>query len=643
MEYLETDATPDEIKRFLSLSGPSIESVTKVGDDYVYDVEVISNRIDYASVVGIAREAATILPMFHKRAELKMPHVVFPEPDNDDQRDVLEVIDPKNLCPNKYAVVMEITVGKSPSYVKNRLENCGVRSLNNLIDITNYVMIETGHPCHVFDYDRLKTGKILVRKAKDGESIITLDGKNHLLNSNDVVFDDGTGRIVDLPGIMGLQNSVVTDKTKKIIFWIETNDPKLIRKTSMRLGIRTLAASINEKNPDPEAAFSAFKKGIALFQKIAHGKIIGKILQIGPKTHKIKSIKISYENFDRLIGVKIERSTINNILTNLGFKILKKSDSEILVEVPSYRVADVSIGEDLVEEVARIYGYHNIPSVLQPPAYVEQPKDMEDLFVFQSKLKTFLKHLGLNEVINYSMISKQMIENSLLRTEDHLKLNNPISEEIEYLRLYLTPSLLKNVKDNEGKKDELRFFEIAKVYEPRPNDLPIEKYHLIITVNTSIEELKGMIAALFEEMNIANPVFENGNHEFFDKNIQGEIKISGERVGTFGKINPEIKRRFGITTDAFVGYFNFQKIISYYKPFKKCQPINPYSTIKLDKTFTINKDDTYQSIKEKAFNKSSLLRRVEFVSFFENKLTLRFYYSSTSRNITEEEAKAELV
>ena len=618
LEYLDTDATPYEIQKYLSLCGPSIESVTKIGNDFIYDIEVISNRIDYASLIGIAREAATILPMFGKKAKLKKDYLTYDRGIDNNSHLKLEIIDPENLCPRKLAIIMDVEIGDSPKYIKERLENCGIRSLNNLIDTTNYVMLEVGYPAHVFDYDRVKTGKIFIRKAKKGEKITTLDKKNYLLNSNDIIFDDGTGRIIDLPGIMGLDNSVVTEKTKKIIFWIETNDPKAIRRTSMRLGIRTAAASMNEKNPDSEVAKMTFLKGIELYKKIANGKIVSPLYDTAPEPEKQKMLSMKYEIFDKLIGVKIERDKINNILRNLGFEIASSSfdkfrtprndkQQSLSVKIPSYRKYDISIPEDLVEEVARIYGYHKLPNNLPPPANVQQPQELEKLFTITSKIKYFLKHLGLTETVNYSMISKELIEELNLNIRDHLRLANTISNEIEYMRISLLPSLYKNLKDNTGRKDIMRFFEISKVYYPKKNDLPNEVYKLGIGVNTDYFDLKGIVEVLYKELN-----------------IESDLK---EKI-----INKDIFYLVELDLDFLIK--NYQMIAPY-------KQINPYAVIKLDKTFTISPHITYEVIRQKAFL-SKLLQKMDMVSLYENKLTLRFYYSSPNRNITEEEAKTEL-
>ncbi|PIP14681.1 hypothetical protein COX47_03870 [Candidatus Roizmanbacteria bacterium CG23_combo_of_CG06-09_8_20_14_all_35_49] len=327
---------------------------------------------------------------------------------------------------------------------------------------------------------------------------------------------------------------------------------------------------------------------------------------------KEKLLVIGYELFGKKIGIEIPKKRINSILVNLGFGINYLEDSRIQVIVPSWRANDINIPEDLVEEVARVYGYQNIPSILQPIVYIDQPKDMEDIFVFQNKIKLLLKHLGLNEVINYSMISKSMIEDGGLKIENHLRLSNSISEEIEYLRTSLLPSLYKNIQDNSGRKEVMRFFEIAKVYWLKKNDLPDEVYKIGIATNTDYFDLKGIIEAIYKELN---------------------IDFCHSREGG----NPDIIEKDGV----FMTEIDLQKLINNYHQVPKFKSLNPYAVIKLDKTFELSPKTTYAIVRQKAF-KSKLLQKIELVTLFNNKLTLRFYYSLSSRNITEEEAKEEL-
>lgn len=614
LEYLDTDATPYDIQKYLSLCGPSIESVTKIGNDYVFDIEITSNRIDTASVIGIAREACVILNRFGIKSKLK--NVIIPKPTNIKELLPLTITDDEKLCFRVVSAVMDkVVIKNSPKYIKDRLEAIGIRSLNNVIDITNYVMIEYGHPTHVMDYDRIKTGKLIIRRAKKGESSITLDEKKHNLDENDVIADDGTGRIVDLLGIMGCENSVVTPDTKRVVLFIESNNPHIIRHTSMKLGIRTVAATYDDKQVDSELTGVALNRLIQLFEELAEAKIASKFIDIYHEPKKPKSVSLKESDIGRLIGVKIPKKESIEILSNLGFKLITDKNELLTFQVPSFRSHDISIKEDLIEEVARVYGYQNIPSKLQTVVYVDQPKEMEDIFVFQNRIKLFLKHLGLIEVINYSMISKEQITEFGLDPGKHLRLSNTLSKDIEYLRTTLMISLLKNVGENSGKKDILRLFEIGKVYLPKKGDLPDEVYRFGIVTNTDYFDLKGIVEAIYRELNIDETAF-------------AKATAVEEKSGVF------------MTEIDFKSLIDNSRLVPTYKP------IHPYSVIKLDKTFELRADiksapTTYAEIEQKAV-KSKLLQKIEVVTLFENKLTLRFYYSTSERNITEEEAKSEL-
>jgi len=623
LDYLDTDVTPDEMQKYLSLSGPSIERVEKVGDDYVFDIEVISNRIDYASVLGIAQESVAILPMFGKKAKFKLNPLkeydfkkyYLTHGRGIDNKKLNIVIKNESLCPRFTAIVIEnVTISQSPNFIKDRLIACGIKSINNVIDISNYLMLALGQPVHVFDYDQIKDATMIMRESKKAEKIVTLDGKEITLPGGDIVIEDGLGRLIDLCGIMGGLNSAISDKTKNVVLFVQTYDKSRIRRTLMSTGVRTVAATFFEKGLDPERVEPTLAYGVELLEKYAQGKIASKLYDIYPEKQKEKSLVMGYELFGKKIGVKIPEKTIDSILINLGFKINHLNNDRtkmVKIIIPSWRTNDVNIPEDIVEEVARIYGYHNIPSVLQPIVYVNQPKEMEDIFVFQNRIKLLLKHLGLNEVINYSMVSKEQLIEFCLDPKKHLRLSNTLSKDIEYLRTCLTVSLYKNIKDNTGKKEVMRFFEIGKVYLPvgngRDRSLPNEVYKIGVATNTDYFDLKGIIEAIYKELNI------------------NELDV------------PEIVKK----NDVFMVEIDFKKLVESYRPIPKYQPINPYAVIKLDKTFEIQPQTTYAVVRQKAFQ-SKLLQKIEVVTLYKNKLTLRFYYSSSERNITEEEAKKEL-
>lgn len=615
LEYLDTDATPFEIQEYLSLCGPSIESVTKIDDDYVFDIEITSNRIDTASVIGIAQEAQAILPMFGKKATFKLNPLLNLKLNQIKQGagfDLKVEIKNPDLVSRFMAVIFDhIVIGDSPDYIKERLKLAGVKVINNVVDISNYLMLTLGQPIHMFDYDKIGNHKMIVRESKKGEKLRTLDELEMTLPGGDIVIEDGSGKLIDLCGIMGGLNSAITPSTKRVLLFVQTYNKTRIRKTTMSTGQRTIAATFFEKGLDEKRVEATTVAATNLIEKYCGGKVASQIKDIYPSPVQLKKINVEYEAFDKLIGVKIDRKIINNILTNLGFSVVV-DPKKIQITVPSWRLNDINIAEDLVEEVARVYGYHNIPSILQTNTYIEQPKAMEDIFVFQNKIKLFLKHLGLNEVINYSMISKEQITEFGLDFEKHLRLSNTLSKDIEYLRTSLLPSLFKNIKDNTGKRDVLRLFEIGKVYLPKKNDLPEEVYKVCIVTNTDYSDLKGIVEAVYRELNI----------------VVGAIRES-----PFPKITEK--------DDICMTEIDFQSLIDYSKLAPSYKPIHPYAVIKLDKTFEIQPHTTYTVVRQKAF-KSKLLQKIEVVTIYKNKLTLRFYYTSPEKNITEEEAKREL-
>jgi len=609
LDYLDTDASPDEIRKYLSLCGPSVESVIKTGDDYVYDIEVISNRIDYACVIGIAQEAVAILPMFGKKANLKsdpLNSLKFSEIKTTLAENLVVDIKNPDLVSRFAAVIYDgIKITDSPDFIKSRLSKIGIKVINNVVDISNYLMMTFGQPIHMFDYDKIAKHHMIIRESKKGERLLTLDGKEITLPGKDIVIEDGSGKLIDLCGIMGGANSAISAETKRVLLFVQTYKKSNIRKTTMSTGQRTIAATFFEKGLDEERVEATTVAASRLIQKYCHGEPVSRIWDIYPNPYQNQKINISVSKFEDVIGMKIPQKTIEKIFENLGFKIKSNGDS-YEVTVPSYRKHDILIEEDLVEEVSRIYGYHNIKSSMPPVAYVDQPKNMEDLFVYQNKIKLFLKHLGLNEVINYSMVSEKSLKDFNLDKNTYLKLSNPISKEIEYLRQEIYPSLYKNIIDNTGKREVLKFFEIGKVYLKKQNDLPDEIYMIGIAVNTDFYDLKGIIEGLFRELNIDKTDFEIKNR---DKVFMVEMKLDD--------------------------------LISRSKSFPEYRKINPFAVIKLDRTFTLSPDVTYEKIVEKA-KKSELYQKANAVSLFKNRLTVRFFYASTKRNITEEEAKIEL-
>ncbi|MEK7112256.1 MAG: phenylalanine--tRNA ligase subunit beta [Patescibacteria group bacterium] len=521
-DYLKTKATPNDVAKYLSLSGPSVE---KIEHDHVYSIEVTTNRVDVASVYGLAREAAAILPQFGIKARLqpvKLPTLKF---SGDVQ--YLQVTVNHSLCPRFSAVLIRgVELKDSPDWMKQRLTAVGVRAINNVVDISNYIMHELGQPIHTFDYDKIRGAKMILRESKKGESLTTLDGKTHTLPGGDIVIEDGGGYLIDLAGIMGGENSAVDESTKNVLLFVQTYNPLNIRQTSMFLAQRTEAAVLFEKGLDPELVALGMGRGIELFVKLTNGRPENTILDIYPAPYKERKVVTDIDFLSARLGAHLPKDKTTQILRSLGFETYWKGKT-LQVLVPSYRAGDIEIPEDIVEEVARLYGYHNLPSELMQGGLPEPLADAP--FNFEAKVKKTLTGWGGIEVYTLSLVSWEGAANGL-------KLKNPLGLNSEYLRTSLMFSLSRAAKDNSGETKPFHLFEVANIYIPRKADLPDERMTLAgIFSNTSFREVKGVVESLLEELNIeAKMTIEDAAHYLPNRCLS--VKSQGKTLGQFGEL-----------------------------------------------------------------------------------------------------------
>ena len=616
-ENIKTDATPKDIAKHLSLTSVSVEKVEKLTNDYLYDIEVTTNRPDLMSVLGIARELNASLSQNGIKTEFIEKNY---KPLKTGENSLLEIKTDKKLVNRVTAAVMEVSVSKSPTFMTERLEKSNIRSLNNLIDVTNYIMREIGHPAHVFDYDRLGK-KLTIRESFQGETITTLDGKTHVLKGGDIVAEDGNGRIIDLLGIMGLENSVVTDQTKKIVLFFDNNNPKKIRKTSMGLGIRTEAAVLNEKNVDPELITSTMQRGIELYEKYSDGKLLGNVIDIYTNKPEIKSVKVRKERISKIIGVKIDDKTIVEILKNLTFKV-ENNTNYLTVTPPSFRASDIQIEEDVIEEIARIYGYHKIPNAL-PPLSNKKTTNMEDnFFYWENRVKDAMKFWGFNEVYTYSMVSEEFYEGP---ADSAVKIANPLSEEHVYMRVTLIPSLLEVVRNNF--QESLAVFEIANIYLKRNNDLPDERPHFAAILKKQSRnlffELKGTMEAIFDDLGIENYSFKKRS----EGGAGADVFIENKQVG-----NVEL-----LEEDVVNFELDFKMLVKNATNKKIYKLIPEYPPIIEDLRIESKKDTEYKKIVDIILNASPLIVSTELIDEYENKMTFRISYQDKTKNLSNED------
>lgn len=598
---MATDATPQEVAKYLTLCGPSVEKLEKKGNDYIYSIEITTNRVDAASVLGIAREAVAILPQFGKAAKLKAINRNLKTDKPASSLPLKLISNPKLVNRLTGVVIEDIKDWKSPTWMQKCLVAAGMRSLNSVIDITNFVMLTVGHPCHVFDYDKIKNHTIIVRESKKGEKITSFDNKNYTLPGGDIVFEDVDGEIIDLPGIIGTKNSVVSKDTKRVLLFFDNNDPVKIRRTSMTLGIRTMAAILNEKRVDPELIPLALSLGIDLFERICKGRLASKIYDVYPFAYKTKWVYTSKEFLENILGVALDKNKITKLLKALGFLPIWSGNS-LKVGIPSFRQHDVSIPEDIAEEVARIYGYHNLPSELMD-GKLPQPA-ANDEFKFEEDIRQTLKGFGATEIMTYSLVSKEMAGSNAL------KLANPLGVDTEYLRTSLKPSLLSAVAQNAGIRAPYHLFEIANVYIPpaKPRvvrNLPEERMTLAgIFVNQTYRQAKGVLEALFESLNIASAI----NLEEINGTFYYEFEVN--------------KLRCSVKTKTYI-------------PVPKYPPQIEDITIEIPEGKPVG--EVIQSIKQA----SKMVHSIELVDIYERKFTFRISYLHPNKTLSDKEVEEE--
>lgn len=528
LEQLETTLKPEKIQEFVSLCGPSIERIYQRGNDEVYDIEITTNRVDSMSVRGVAREAAVILEQFDipaKLARQSLSKKDIPEPNNSTKTLPLpKIFDQKRLCKRTLCVVLkDVQRTATPEWMADRLSQIEINVHESAIDITNYVTHELGHPIHAFDYDKIMElgGEINITEAKKGDKFTTLDGESYKCVGGEVVFKNSEGIIIDLPSIKGTSNTSINDSTKNILLWIEAIEPSKVRFASMTHAIRTVAAQLSEKGIDPHLAEPTLVRAIQLYQELCKTKVASEVYDDFSKEDKLSTIIIDLKKIQDYLGISIEKNKVVNILEKLECQV-NVIKNTLHVTPPPFR-KDLTIPADIVEEIARIYGYHNLPSVLMPTRIpLNKPADVN--FDAEEKTKHFLANTGWFEIYSYSMVSEQLAKNSAYKIEEHLKLSNSLTEDKVYLRRSLIPSLQEMIEKN-PQEENLSVFELANVYHPRTDQLPLETLYLGMVSQKPLRETKGDLSSLLQKFYITDFDVKQKIDENKGKISVGKIEI----------------------------------------------------------------------------------------------------------------------
>ena len=592
-EYIKTNAKSEEIAEALSLHAFSVEKIEKQGGDTIFEIEITPNRGDALSVLGIAREVYAVLKRKGYRVQFNNKKVE-PKPTND--KDKLKVtIKDETLVPRFSAVVLEnISVKESPKIIQERLEKVGIRPLGNVIDITNYMMIDKGQPMHAFDYDKIKGSKMIVRKTKEGEEITTLDGVIRKLPEGVIVIEDGDGRLIDLCGIMGAQNSEVDEDTNKVLLFVQVYDPVRIRKASMTLGHRTDAALRFEKGIDFEGVVPSLWEAVDFLEKYADARVSSELIDIVNINLPTKEIPIDYERINEVAGINLDKAVVDSTLEDLGFEIRAG-----LAVVPSWRYDDIEITEDLAEEVIRIFGYYDLPNKLSTG---EIPQKVEDKsFYWEKFAKDYLKYQGFFECYTTSTTSEE------LAGSDAIALVNPLSEDLSHFKTSLLPQLGEVLDKNKGYSQKIKVFELTSVYLPNGDDLPLQPLRLgLATKGVSRIDLKGIVESLFEQAGIYD-------YEDFE-------------IREFGN------EKLGVEID-------FEKLVEKATKAKVYTSITSFNSIKEDLTFEVPEEVTYPEVEKIILDTDERIINLAFKDIYKNALTFSIEYLSKERQISSEDTK----
>ena len=635
-QFLDTNASPEKIADCLSLCGPSVENIDRVNNDYVYNIEVTTNRVDMMSVQGIAREAAAILPQFKLQAKLSQD--IYQQPSLDNQSTLppfpLEIkISDSQLCPRFSAVAIHnLTIKPSPPEIKAWLEKSNIRSLNNVVDISNYLMRAYGQPVHTFDLDKINQ-LMHLRLSKKGEKITTLDNQTFALTGKDIVIADKNNQLIDLCGIMGGLNTAVDHHTSKVILFVQTYNPTNIRHTSMTLSQRSEAAQLFEKNLDPNLVKPVIHQGIQLFKQLAGAKQGSHIKDIYPNPPKTRQIELPLQLIKDRLGVNISPSKIKSILTSLGFTV-ELNQQTFRTKVPSWRIHDVSIPEDIIEELGRIYGYHQLPSTLMAtPIPTTYPPDN---FQLEQQLKHWLAGFGLNEIYTNSLISQNMVNQSYLKSTNHLKIKNALSEEWQYLRRSLIPSHLQAMNQNPN-KNSVSFFEIANIYIPKSNQLPEEQLQLIVSTINDYAYLKGIIEALMNKLRL-QPNYQPIKNPLpgWLKHQTAAITIEKQGLGFLGAVRLPAEFHHSQVSCAVL---YLKPLLDLAKSHPQYQPLSPYPPIIEDLTFTLSAQTAIGPVLKTIKSSHRLITQVKLTKIYRRNHTFNLTYLSHLQPLNDNRIK----
>ncbi|MBI5643578.1 MAG: phenylalanine--tRNA ligase subunit beta [Deltaproteobacteria bacterium] len=631
--------------------------------DYMMEVGITPNRADLLSIKGLSREIGAVTAAAFKAKEVKLIEGGMATDEL-----VSVSIEDGSPCRRYSARVVEgVKIGPSPEALKARLEAHGIRSINNAVDVTNYVMLELGQPLHAFDFDKVEGKSIDVRLAGEGETIETIDSKVRNLDASMLVIADAKGPVA-LAGVMGGQATEVTDSTMNILLESAWFDPSSVRRTSKKTGLSSDSSYRFERGVDIEGVVAALDYAAFLIARLAGGTISKEALDVYTEPLSRREIRLRRERINGILGIEAEPSAVKSNLQRLGVEVSETGDGAYIAYAPLYRL-DLKEEIDLIEEVARLFGYDNIPETLpNAPLRSGDPGNGTRL---KRAIKDILSHSGFVEVLNYSFVSREMFSLTGPEDKDGIVISNPITEEQVVMRRSLIPSLIDTLRRNLLKKnEELRIFEVAPVFAPPsdPNEkLPVEVWRTAglmygprwaETWNYPKEgldffDVKGVVEMLFEGLGITGslnvgPITDHSK-KIFHPGKSAAIIVNGKEAGVFGELHPELKIKFDLKRPAYLFDIEIDAIIDLAGGAKSYKPLPKFPESTRDIAFIIDENIPYQEIISSIrVLDTKLIERVELFDVYypsnippgKRSLAIRAVYRSRERTLTSQEVDA---
>lgn len=632
-----------------------LDKDTAVGEDIrkvlgtggaVLDIDVLPNRIDVSSIIGVAREVGAIL-----NKKVKTPLAKVKETGESAKKSVKISVKNKDLCPRYMArVIKGVSIKPSPGWMQEKLAACGMRAVNNVVDITNYVLLEMGQPLHAFDLGLLKDRTLIVRKAAKGEKMTTIDGEKREIGECLVIAD--SQKAVAVAGVMGGSNTEVVDSTKDILLESAYFDPRTIHRAEKKLKLRTEASVRFDRGVDWNGVEAALDRAAALIGQLTGGKVLAGRIDIKAKDRKPKTIKLRLKMVNDILGTDLKLPEIRSILGRLGFG-MKGSG----VEVPLFRAGDIEREIDVIEEIARIYGYDSIPVTL-PDLKIKSTKDLSEDQI--KRIKTILVDAGLNETCTYSMLPPLTEEIGEPRGET-IKILNPISEDLSVMRRSVISSLLNVLTYNLNRQiEDINIFEIGKVFY-RSAGANVEKTELgallfgkrsyrydgkkegidFFQVKKIVEDILGFLGVNYE-------IKENNLHGYHPGKSAAVYK-NGKIIGMFGELHPDVGSRLGVDRSVYVLSLNLDEVLNIKKLPPKYKEIPLYPSVKRDIAMFVPYGVTNKAIvSEIRASGGEMAEEITLFDKYEGGQIEKGYYSlaysityrNPGRTLTDEEVNA---